>query len=130
MDEIRLPTCNIDPRPYQQRIVSKVVAMLLGKYRNGSGELEQALRSVLIESPTGSGKTCMGLWVAKTLQQYIPDLVVGWVAMRRNLLSQSAEENEKLGMDVKDIHFVSMFEKEPKELLNCRASGKEDSSRQ
>jgi len=124
MDEINLASCNIEPRPYQQRIVAKVVAMLLGKYRNGTGELEEALRSVLIESPTGSGKTCCGLWVAKTLQEYIPDLVVGWVAMRRNLLVQSSAENQKLGMNVDNIHFVSMFEKEPKELLKARADGK------
>lgn len=124
-EAIELAPCNIEPRPYQQRIVSKVVGMLLGRYRNGAGELEEALRSVLIESPTGSGKTCMGLWIAKTLQEYIPnDLVIGWIAMRRNLLSQAAQENKKLGMDVKDIHFVSMFEKEPIELLNARKDGK------
>ena len=58
---IKLAPCNIEPRPYQQRIVKKVVGMLLGRYRNGAGELEEALRSVLIESPTGSGKTCICL---------------------------------------------------------------------
>src|SRR3954462_8738316 len=45
---------NVEPRPYQARIVTKA----LDHFRRG-------LRSVLIESPTGSGKTVMGLLVAR-----------------------------------------------------------------
>jgi superfamily II DNA or RNA helicase len=48
----------VQPRPYQQRIVAKAVDLFLKK----------GLRSVLIESPTGSGKTVMGLLVARALQ--------------------------------------------------------------
>ena len=76
----------IDPRPYQTRIVNKTLNMFLGSYRNGAGESEPAARSVLIESPTGSGKSCMGLLVAKALQLHA-GAKVGWVAMRLNLLT-------------------------------------------
>ena len=108
----------------RERIVQKVSSMFLGRYQNGAGEIEETLRSVLIESPTGSGKTCMGHLVAKTLQQHILDLVVGWVAIRRNLLSQAEHENEKLGINVENIHYVSMFDKEPPDLIAARRAGK------
>jgi len=121
---IVLPKTGVEPRPYQERIVIKTVQMLLGQYENGAGATERAARSVLIESPTGSGKTVMGHLVAKTLQHLFPDLVVGWVAMRRNLLSQASQENERLGINVGNISYVSMFEKEPAELVAARRSGK------
>ncbi len=103
---------NIEPRPYQARIVDKVVAMLEGRYTNGLGNLEPAARSAMIESPTGSGKTVMGLLTAKLLQER-HGVRVGWVAMRRNLLTQTAAENIEQGIDVAPIEFVSMFEKNP-----------------
>lgn len=59
------PSCTL--RPYQQRLVDKAVAMFLGHSRNGAGELEAAARSVMIESPTGSGKTVIGLHIAKAI---------------------------------------------------------------
>ena len=39
----------IEPRPYQARIVNKVVAMLEGRFTNGLGNLEPAARSAMIE---------------------------------------------------------------------------------
>ncbi|MFN9976016.1 MAG: helicase, partial [Phycisphaerae bacterium] len=42
--------------------------MFQGTFRNGAGALEPASRSVLVESPTGSGKTTMGLLIARNLQ--------------------------------------------------------------
>lgn len=101
----------IDPRPYQTRIVAKVLKMFEGSHRNGSGELEPAARSVMIESPTGSGKSCMGLLVAKALQLHT-GAKVGWVAMRRNLLHQVQAENQRHGINV-DLQKISMFEKNP-----------------
>lgn len=102
---------NIDPRPYQSRIVNKVVNMFNGTYRNGAGELEPAARSVMIESPTGSGKSCMGLLAAKALQVQT-GAKIGWVAMRRNLLQQVEAENRRHGINV-DLQTISMFEKNP-----------------
>ena len=124
MQSIQIPKTGVEPRDYQSRVVKKTVELLKGQYKNGAGIVEPAARSVLIESPTGSGKTVMGHLVAKTLQQSDPDLVVGWVAMRRNLLSQASKENQSLGIRVKNIHYVSMFDKEAAGLAQARKAGK------
>lgn len=114
----------VEPRPYQQRIVSKVVAMYLGKHvHEQTGEHESAVQSVMLESPTGSGKTIMALLIAKAMQTIDPDLVIGWVAMRANLLTQAARENRAMGINA-DIQWISMFNKDPREILEARANGK------
>lgn len=102
----------VEPRPYQTRIIDKVVSMFLGTHKNGAGDVEPSARSVMIESPTGSGKTILGLLVAKVLQQQI-GVRIGWVAMRRNLLQQADAENRSKGINVDPIRFLSMFEKQP-----------------
>lgn len=109
--DLLIAETRIDPRPYQSRIVNKVLNMFEGSHRNGAGELEPAARSVMIESPTGSGKSCMGLLVAKALQLHT-GAKVGWVAMRRNLLHQVQTENQRHGFNV-DLQTISMFEKNP-----------------
>jgi superfamily II DNA or RNA helicase len=91
----------VQPRPYQQRIVAKAVGLFA----------DAGLRSVLIESPTGSGKTVMGLLVARALQERF-GVRVGWVAMRRYLLEQARAENEAKGIGVRAA-FVSMFDRDP-----------------
>lgn len=117
--------CHVEPRPYQRRVVTKTTDMFRGKYiHEQTGEREPAASSVMIESPTGSGKTCMGLLACKTLQYDDPDLVVGWVAMRRNLLGQAARENREKEINVSNIHFVSMFDKSPAGLLAAKRSGR------
>lgn len=102
---------DVEPRPYQLRIIRKACELFAGTYRNRRGEIEDAAASVLIESPTGSGKTVMGLAIARHLQA-VYGYRVGWVAMRRNLLSQAARENHERGFDV-DLLTISMFEKRP-----------------
>jgi superfamily II DNA or RNA helicase len=91
----------VEQRPYQQRIVAKAVDLFLNK----------GVRSVLIESPTGSGKTVMGLLIARALQDAL-GARVGWVAMRRYLLSQARAENDARGIGV-DAEYLSMFDKDP-----------------
>jgi superfamily II DNA or RNA helicase len=112
MQQNVLEAAGVEPRPYQSRIVSKVVSMFLGEHKNGAGELETAARSVMIESPTGSGKTIIAMLVAKTLQN-LTGVRVGWVAMRRNLLKQAEVENRTKGINVEPIRFISMFDKSP-----------------
>ncbi len=102
---------SVDPRPYQLRIISKAIRMFEGQYINMTGETEEAAGSVMVESPTGSGKTVMGLTIARHLQRE-KGLSVGWVAMRRNLLTQAEEENRRRGFDV-EMHQISMFDKNP-----------------
>ena len=80
---------HVEPRPYQTRIVGKAYDLFLNK----------KLRSILIESPTGSGKTVMGLLVAAGLQREL-GLKVGWVAMRRYLLAQAKEEAAERGIPI------------------------------
>jgi superfamily II DNA or RNA helicase len=88
-------------RPYQGRIVSKVV----NAFTDGS------LRSVLIESPTGSGKTVMALLIAKAMHE-MHGTKIGWVAMRQHLLHQVQDENVAKDFNV-PMHFISMFDKNP-----------------
>jgi superfamily II DNA or RNA helicase len=88
-------------RPYQERIVAKVFTQFNDKQ----------LRAVLIESPTGSGKTIMALMCAKALHEQL-GLRIGWVAMRRHLLDQAKHENELKQFNV-PLTFMSMFDKKP-----------------
>jgi superfamily II DNA or RNA helicase len=108
--ELALAGVDIDARPYQQRIIQKAIQQFEGRYRN-RGSLEAAAASVMIESPTGSGKTVMGLTIARYLQRQ-HGLRIGWVAMRRNLLAQAERENRARGFNV-DLQLISMFDKLP-----------------
>ncbi len=102
MDFNTLIACtHVQPRPYQGRIVTKVLDLFV----------RQGLRSILIESPTGSGKTVMGLLAAKALQEQL-GLRVGWVAMRRYLLAQAEAENRARGINL-TAQFISMFDRDP-----------------
>jgi superfamily II DNA or RNA helicase len=102
---------SLEPRPYQLRIISKAVRMFSGEFVNRHNEREPEAASVMIESPTGSGKTVMGLSVARYLQRKY-GFSVGWVAMRRNLLAQAEEENRRRGFNV-EMQLISMFDKNP-----------------
>ncbi len=75
---------------------------------------KKVFQSVLVESPTGSGKTVMGLLIAEKMQEQ-SSLKIGWVAMRRNLLSQAQRENERLGFGL-NVQYVSMFDSNPPEV--------------
>lgn len=101
---------NAETRPYQLRIIQKVSDMFGGRFKNQQGVTELPARSVMIESPTGSGKTVMALLSCKAFQHENPDVVIGWIAMRRNLLAQAARENVRHGINVENIHFISMFD--------------------
>lgn len=113
-------------RPYQQRIVTKVVRAMTTPERGGKG-----LRSALINSPTGSGKTVMALLIGKALQVR-EGCLIAWISMRRNLLEQAGDENAapsevnpKGKAICAKIHFISMFEKNlPPELLPENREGK------
>ena len=87
-------------RDYQVRLIDKT-----------DGLYEHGFKSVLINSPTGSGKSCMGLSIAKRIQDR-HNVGIAWVALRRNLLKQIHGENEKLGIGV-DLTTLSMFNRNP-----------------
>lgn len=74
----------------------------------------------MVESPTGSGKSAMGLMIIKALYDHSQELLgkspeqvlVGWSAMRRNLLKQAVTESEKVG-GIHNFLPISMFDKNP-----------------
>ena len=102
---------DVEIRDYQERIVRKTLAHFAGTYRDPADGAEPPAHSVMVESPTGSGKTVMGLEVARQMQQRF-GYSIGWVAMRRNLLAQAAAENQRRGFCV-DMQLISMFDKSP-----------------
>lgn len=79
-------------RDYQDRIVGKTIDFL------------EQVRSVLIMSPTGSGKTIIGLEAAKRLG----NVRVAWVSHRREILRQAVETNDKFfGLDLIPVSMYS-----------------------
>jgi superfamily II DNA or RNA helicase len=99
----------VEPREYQGRIVARTVGFLCGV--SSASDPQPELHSVMIESPTGSGKTVMGLEVARQMRRRC-GYRIGWVAMRRNLLQQVEAENRRWGFGV-DLELISMFDKSP-----------------
>src|SRR4051812_34203419 len=100
----------LEARPYQQRIICRAVSLFHGTAVDREGRPEPEVSSVLVESPTGSGKTVMGLSVARWMQRNL-GMTVGWAAMRRNLLWQAQAENDRgFGVEMK---LISMFDKQP-----------------
>lgn len=113
----------IQTRPYQVRICSKVVDMFAGDHLHKSGRRCDPARSVMIESPTGSGKTVMGMSVIRYMQQNPQEfganrISVIWTAMRRELLGQAEGTNVNLGFE-NNIDLLSMFANQlPSHVLN------------
>jgi superfamily II DNA or RNA helicase len=87
-------------RDYQVRLIDKSIDL----YHRG-------FKSILINSPTGSGKSYIGLDIAKRIQDEF-NFGIGWVAMRNNLLKQVVRENVKLAVGA-DITPISMFNRNP-----------------
>ncbi len=83
---------NLEIRDYQARIVGKALTHFEGTSPDSQAAVERPAHSVMVESPTGSGKTVMGLEIARQMQRRY-GYSVGWVAMRRNLLAQADREN-------------------------------------
>ena len=99
------------PRDYQERICRKVLSMMDGTWQARDGRTPEAAKSVLIEAPTGSGKTVMSLAIAQWGARH--GHRIGFVAMRRNLLTQAASMKEQFRFHVPNMRFVSMFDSSP-----------------
>ncbi len=89
-----------ESRDYQNRVVDQVIR-----------HFEAGDRTVMIESPTGSGKTIMAMRVLKHFEDG-HGLRSNWVAMRRNLLRQAAETNARF-FGLRRLNLVSMFDASP-----------------
>lgn len=73
---------------------------------------QAGLKSIMLESPVGSGKTLMALQIIERLQKHLGRrLRVNWVAPHHHLLQQVMQVNQDLNRE--DIHPVSLFEKYP-----------------
>lgn len=89
-------------RRYQEEAVEKCVNAFVDK----------GYKSVMLESPVGSGKTYMALETIHRLQEKLGrKLKVNWVAPRVVLLKQMMEANRDLYRD--NIHPVSLFDRNP-----------------
>jgi superfamily II DNA or RNA helicase len=91
---------DFETRPYQLRIVSRTLQYI-----------DDSLSRILIESPTGSGKSVMGLLLAREFERR--GWSIGWAAMRSNLLRQIESENAHWHFNLKEFRTISMFEKKP-----------------
>lgn len=88
----------VEDRPYQNRVVDKTVQAV-----------KDGHKSILIESPCGSGKTVMAIRISQRLHEEF-GYNTGWTAMRRHLIHQAREENKQtLNLDY--IKFFSTFDK-------------------
>lgn len=109
--QLLLSGVDVEPRDYQLRVAGKAIELMTKGAARHSSDLRTAANSVLIESPTGSGKTVMGLTISRYFQHTM-GYSVGWSAMRRNLLTQVAAENDRWNFGV-ELELISMFDKHP-----------------
>jgi superfamily II DNA or RNA helicase len=112
----------VESRPYQREILSDIIQAV-----------ESGITSVIVDSPTGSGKTFLGLEACRRLVSEVlprihgvrPDEIgVAWVAMRSNLLVATREINGQYLLDGQipeenhqfcpNLHTVSMFQRDSK----------------
>lgn len=76
------------PRPYQDRALASARQC----FAHGA-------KAVVVVSPTGSGKTCMGAMIAQGHLQR-PDRRVVWLAHRSELIDQAARTLHEFGIEV------------------------------
>ena len=85
--------------------------MMNGTWVAKNGHIPDPAKSILIEAPTGSGKTIIALalaqWGAKHGNR------IGFVAMRRNLLHQAEYMKDQFGFQIPNMRFISMFDSNP-----------------
>ena len=111
----------LETREYQTRILSKTISTL--ESLNSENVKNRECLSVMIESPTGSGKTIMGFQVLQEILNRSQSLLgknasevkIGWCAMRRELLHQGREANETM-MHVPNVQYVSIFDTNPPDM--------------
>jgi len=84
LSEAAPPNTPSPPHLLLQRNSGTTVNMFIGEYKNGAGEIEEPARSVMIESPTCSGKTTMALIIAKVMSELL-GARIGWVAIRERI---------------------------------------------
>ena len=100
-DFIKEQEIKIEARDYQERIIVKTINHIL----------VDGIDSILVEAPTGAGKTVLGLTICRILKHLL-GYSSSWSTARRNLLNQTAKVDVEKNFGVKPT-LVSMFEKSP-----------------
>ena len=90
----------LEVRDYQARIVERTLQAVQDGHRH-----------VLIESPTGSGKSLMAHLIAQALHEKY-GWTTGWTTMRRHLLMQAEADNRRL-LGFPHVKYFSLFDKHP-----------------
>lgn len=108
---------DIEARDYQIRIVEKSIDFIKEFYKKKArGEVRaEAAATLLIISPTGSGKTIMGQAILKKLEEGIVNdekMQALWMAHRRELLKQADKTNNDI-FNIPGFETMSMFDKNP-----------------
>ena len=98
----------LETRSYQDRIHKQAVSYLM---KPNSG----IAKTLLIESPTGSGKTIVAIRLAKYLES--KGHKIGWIAHRRELLAQAMQANKDFFNC--NITPISLFTKTPEDYKDC-----------
>lgn len=98
-----------ESRDYQERIHKKALDYLQTPNKG-------IVKTLLIESPTGSGKTVMGLRLTKYLEEQ--GHKIGWIAHRKELLDQAVQANQDF-FQVEKIQPISLFTREPEQYKEC-----------
>ena len=91
---------HIEERKYQRRVIDSTVKAV-----------KEGHRTIMIVSPTGSGKTVMAF---RALQEVAAELGwnrFAWTCMRRTLLNQAKRENEET-FKVPGVEFFSSYTKD------------------
>lgn len=97
----------IETRPYQKRIISKVIDAW-----TSPASSEDNHQHINIESPVGSGKTPTGLICHAIMQEIDPAYISTWCAMKQNLLAQVKGEIAKFDLKL-DLVPISIFDNNP-----------------
>jgi len=100
-----------ESRPYQENIHKRAIEYLQ-KPRG-----EAIAKTLMIESPTGSGKTVMGLRLCHWLEQQ--GHKVGWIAHRKELLKQAMEANKQFPFELESLTPISLFNRNPAQFSDC-----------
>jgi superfamily II DNA or RNA helicase len=96
----------VNPRDYQIKTIEQTIALLT----------EKNYDAVMVELPTGAGKTIVGIVCALILSKHYPELKIeriGWQALRTNLLSQVQRVAKDLGANIEIIPISTMCKNPP-----------------
>jgi len=94
-----------ETRSYQERIHTRSMEYLKAPRGNAIA------KTLLIESPAGSGKTIMGIRLCKWLEDQ--GHKIGWIAHRRELLKQAQQANEEFPFKCETFTPISLFNRNP-----------------